>query len=188
MIDNCHAHPDVPALDCVELIFLSLNTTSLTQPMDQGVIRSLQAKYCSIPVKKQIDALEKGNQLPKFSILTALPLLTKAWNSIPDRTFTNCFKKSGILEKPMEMVLNVEDDPFHSLDVEEDVMERLKDFEIMKEKFHENYGMTAEELVDIGFEIIVTSTSSDAHIIAEVSGHADIDDEEESNDEEQPTD
>ena len=53
----------------------------------------------------------------------------------------------------------------------------------MKEKFHENYDMTAEELVDIGFEIIVTSTSSDTHIIADVSGHVDIDDEEESNDE-----
>ena len=62
-------------------------------------------------------------------------------------------------------------------------MERLKDLEIMKEKFHENYDMTAEELVDIGFEIIVTSTSSDTHIIADVSGHVDIDDEEESNDE-----
>ena len=38
--------------------------------------------------------------------------------------------------------------------------------------------MTAEELVDIDFEIFVTRTSSDAHIIAEVSGHADIDYEE----------
>ena len=118
IIDNCPAHPDVPALDCVELIFLSLNTTSITQTMDQGVIRSLKAEYCSIPVKRQIDALEKGNQLPKFSILTALALLTKAWNSIPDGIFTNCFKKSGILEKLMEKVLNDEDDPFHSLDVE----------------------------------------------------------------------
>ena len=48
-----------------------------------------------------------------------------------------------------------------SFDVEEDVMESLKDdLEMMKEKFHENYGMTTEELVDIDFEISVTSTSS----------------------------
>ena len=59
---------------------------------------------------------------------------------------------------------------------------------MMKEKFHENYGMTVEELVDIDFEISATSISSDADIIAEASGHLDIDDEEESNDEEQPTD
>ena len=62
----------------------------------------------------------------------------------------------------MEKALNDEDDPFTSLDVEENVMESLKDdLEMMKEKFHENYGMTAEELVHIDFEIPVTSTSSD---------------------------
>ena len=68
-------------------------------------------------------------------------------------------------------------------------MESLKDdFEMMKEKSHENYDMTAEKLVDIDFEIPVTSTSSNADIIAEVSGHINIDDEEESDVEEQPAD
>ena len=47
--------------------------------------------------------------------------------------------------------------------------------------------MTAEELVDNDFEISATSTSSDVEITAEVSGHV-IDDEEESNDKEKPTD
>ena len=78
LIDNCPAHPDVPALDWVELVFLPPNTTLITQPVDQGVIRSLIAKYCSFPVKKQIDALEKGNQLSKCSILTTMPMLMKA--------------------------------------------------------------------------------------------------------------
>ena len=48
--------------------------------------------------------------------------------------------------------------------------------------------IAAEELVDIDFEVSVTSTLPDADIIAEVFGHADVDDEEESDDEEQPTD
>ena len=44
----------------------------------------------------------------------------------------------------MEKVLNDEHDLFASLGVEEDVMASLKDaLEIMEEKFHENYGMTA---------------------------------------------
>ena len=74
-------------------------------------------------------------------------------------TFTNCFKKSGISEKSMEKDLNDMDDPFASLDVEKIVMESLKDdLETMKEKLHENYSMTAEELVDIDFEIFVTDT------------------------------
>ena len=77
----------------------------------------------------------------------------------------------------MEKALNDENAPFASLDVEDDVMENLKDdLEIMKEKFLENY-----------FKISVTSASSYAGIIA-VSGHIDIDDEEESVDEEQTAD
>ena len=81
----------------------------------------------------------------------------------------------------MKKDINDEDDPFASLDGEEDVMESLKDdLEMMKERFHENYGMMAEELVDIDFEISVTSASSDVDIIADVSGHLDIVDEEES--------
>ena len=81
----------------------------------------------------------------------------------------------------MKKDINDEDDPFASLDGEEDVMESLKDdLEMMKERFHENYGMMAEELVDIDFEISVTSTSSDVDIIADVPGHLDIVDEEES--------
>ena len=115
-------------------------------------------------------------------------MLSKAWNSISDGTFTNGFKKSEISEKSMQKALNDEDDPFATLDVEEDVMENLKDdLEMMKEKCNENYGMTAEELVDIDFEISVTSTSSDADV-AEVSGHVDIGDEEEFHDKEQPND
>ena len=117
--------------------------------MNQGVIRPLKAKYRFLAVKKQIDAVEKGNQLPKCSILTAMFMLTKAWNSIPDGKFTNCFKKSGISEKSTEKALNDEGDPFASLDAEEDVMESLRDdLEMMKEKLHENYGMTITVLED----------------------------------------
>ena len=68
-------------------------------------------------------------------------------------------------------------------------MESMKDdLEMMKEKFHEDYGMTSKELVDIDFEISVTSTSSETDIIAEVSKNVDIYNKEKSDDEEQPTD
>ena len=52
IIDNCTAHPHVEYLKWVELIFLPPNTTSHTQPMDQGIIRVLKAKYRSLAVHK----------------------------------------------------------------------------------------------------------------------------------------
>ena len=43
IIDNCPAHPSVSNLTNVQLVFLLPDTTSILQPMDQGVIRSLKA-------------------------------------------------------------------------------------------------------------------------------------------------
>ena len=45
IVDNCPAHPNVNNLKAIELVFVPPNTTSHTQPMDQGVIWSLKSKY-----------------------------------------------------------------------------------------------------------------------------------------------
>ena len=99
IIDNCTAHPHVENLKWVELIFLPPNTTSHTQPIDQGIIRDLKAKYRSLAVRKLILALEKKEPTPKFSILSAMYMLKKAWDAILNQAFTNCFRKLGISEK-----------------------------------------------------------------------------------------
>ena len=39
IVDNCAARPEVSGLKAINLQFLPPNTTSCTQPMDQGVIR-----------------------------------------------------------------------------------------------------------------------------------------------------
>ena len=36
VIDNCPAHPDVENLIAIKFVFLPPNTTTKTQPMDQG--------------------------------------------------------------------------------------------------------------------------------------------------------
>jgi len=50
-LDNATCHPHV-GLSNVRLIFLPPNTTSITQPMDQGVIRTFKAWY-----RKSLNAL-----------------------------------------------------------------------------------------------------------------------------------
>ena len=102
IIDNCRTHPHVEQLNSIELIFLPPNTKSHTQPMDQGIIRALKAKYCSLAVRKLIATLEKKNPVPTISILSAMTMLEKVWNAVSTKTFTNCFKKAGISEKEVE--------------------------------------------------------------------------------------
>ena len=43
LIDNCPAHPSVSDLTNVQLVFLPPNTTSVLQPMNQGVIKAKSA-------------------------------------------------------------------------------------------------------------------------------------------------
>ena len=57
IINNCTAHPHLE-LNSIELIFLPSNTKSYTQPMDQGMIRVLKAKYRSLAVRKHIDHID----------------------------------------------------------------------------------------------------------------------------------
>ena len=45
VIDTCPAHPHMDNLKAIKLYFLPPTTTSKTQPMYQGVILSLKAKY-----------------------------------------------------------------------------------------------------------------------------------------------
>ena len=106
--------------------------------MDQGMIRALKAKHCSLAVRKLILALEKKEPIPKFSILSAMYMLKKAWDAISNQTFTNCFRKLGISEKDAVKTMNDEEDPFKGLednDVEEDPVQALNaDLSILKER------------------------------------------------------
>jgi hypothetical protein len=46
LVDSCTAHTNNSLLKNIKVIFLPLNTTSLIQPCDQGIIRAFKAHYC----------------------------------------------------------------------------------------------------------------------------------------------
>ena len=75
IVDNCAAHPHIEGLKAIQLVFLPPNTTSETQPMDQGVNRSLKAHYRALTVQLFIRAVDKNQPLPKISILSAMNML-----------------------------------------------------------------------------------------------------------------
>ena len=78
IIDNCPAHPIIENLSHVKLVFLPPNTTSVSQPMDQGVIRCLKAHYRKRLVKLILRSLDSNKPLPKVPLSTVLQLLVSA--------------------------------------------------------------------------------------------------------------
>ena len=117
LVDNCPAHPHVDGLQSVTLVFLPPNTTSKTQPMDQGVIRTLKAYYRTQLVQRalrEIDIQSNSStiQMPRISILDAMLMLKVAWRQVKESTITACFCKAGINESATN---SSDDNPFADL-------------------------------------------------------------------------
>lgn len=107
-IDNapCHRLEEGVVLQNVKLQFLPANTTSIIQPLDQGIIRTFKIHYRQQIVRKQLVALEKGLTLSQFgktiNILEALRLIERSWGLVTSTTIQNCFRKAGFLTAEAE--------------------------------------------------------------------------------------
>ena len=116
ILDNCKAHPqEISGLKSVRLSFLPPNTTSVTQPMDQGVIRTMKAYYRTHLVRRIIKEIDEGSSStgPKgVSVLDAMVMVTIAWQQVKDTTVQACFRKAGISTDAQHAVESEADNPF----------------------------------------------------------------------------
>ena len=112
IVDNCPAHLTFEGLNAEGLVILPPNTTSKTQSMKQGVIRSLKTKYRRKIIQSLIKAADMKKTFLETSILDAMQLLQSAWCEVPEATIKNCFRKVAISEKLAEEAINDQDDPF----------------------------------------------------------------------------
>ena len=162
IIDNCPAHPEVQNLKATKLFFLPPNTTSQTQPMDQGVIRSLKASYRKRVVRKTIQSIEKNKSLPKISLLQGMQMLVSAWEAVTVTTVVNCFRKSKISVESQNAAIAEDDNPFKELEEEMDSLRAIQpDLDTDATSFTD---------VDGGVLIAQPDSLSDEDIIANVLG------------------
>ena len=115
IVDNCLAHPQIGGLKAIDMCFLPPNTTSITQPMDQGVIRSLKAKYRSRMIQQIIKAIDAKKSIPKVNVLDAMKMLTICWENVTEETVKKCFAKSHISPQDQTSAQDDLDDPFIEL-------------------------------------------------------------------------
>ena len=82
IVDNsCPAHPQIRGLRSIELVFLPRNTTSKTQPMDQGVIQSFKTHYRKRVILRHMKALDEKKEF-SLDVLKALRLMQQAWDRV----------------------------------------------------------------------------------------------------------
>ena len=86
------------------------NTTSLIQPLDQGIIRSFKAYYRRELVRMQIAAIDAIPPVPlsevakQITVLKAMHMMKRALFMVKPSTIQNCFKKAGfVIESQAEV-------------------------------------------------------------------------------------
>ena len=96
-VDNCTAHRDEAQLvsDCgnIFVCFFPPNVTSLIQPLDQGVLRSMKCLYRNNFMMKLLMSKESPIEFQKsFSIKDAIFSLADAWEQVKQTTLTRAWK------------------------------------------------------------------------------------------------
>ena len=104
LVDNCAAHPQrcLTMFSHVRVSFLPPNTTSVIQPIDQGIIRNLKVMYRKQVIQKIITEID-GRQVQaselskKMTLLDAAHMISRAWKQVTPTTIQNCFRKAGFM-------------------------------------------------------------------------------------------
>ena len=166
-VDNCPAHSMVPGLKSIQLVFLPSNTTSVLQPCDQGIIRSLKTQYKSKVLLKLIESIDKGTEGFAVSLLDAVQMVTSSWKEVAPITIENCFKKAGFVI-PSEVV-----DSEDIMDVDEIEKESNNGDTVIRQawdKIQDSVpGVSFEDFMTTDDDVSSTGVPTDADIIASIT-------------------
>ena len=92
----------------MKLKYLPANTTSILQPLDQGIILAMKRKYRKTLLRYIITQMERSNEkdcsqlLKSINVLKAIYWIKQAWNDVKCNTITKCFKKCRFFDNIVE--------------------------------------------------------------------------------------
>lgn len=98
LIDNAPGHPPDLQHENVQVVFLPKNTTSLLQPLDQGIISTFKALYIKRTFRYIFNQMEDDQSLSvmeawkKFTILDCVKHIGLTYMEIKQSTLNACWK------------------------------------------------------------------------------------------------
>jgi hypothetical protein len=96
-----HIADEATNLTNIELHYFPPNLTSVFQPLDVGIIRSLKAlsrKFEVMSILDNInDSLHASNLVRKLTVLNAMKFIDKSWSMVKVEIIQKCFSKCGFV-------------------------------------------------------------------------------------------
>ena len=93
LVDNCPTHPFIE-MSNVELIFLPPKTTSVTQPMDAGIIKNLKFHYRFILANRRLETADNDTSC-SWDILDAVIAFKRVWIKVTANCYMNASFKAS---------------------------------------------------------------------------------------------
>uniref|UniRef100_A0A3Q1B5X2 DDE-1 domain-containing protein n=1 Tax=Amphiprion ocellaris TaxID=80972 RepID=A0A3Q1B5X2_AMPOC len=99
LLDNAGGHADDLSYDSVQIEFLPPSTTSLIQPLDQGIIRAFKALYTHNTLQQLVDAVDSDQDFSLkdywrgYTIASCLQNIQRAIQEMKPETLNACWKK-----------------------------------------------------------------------------------------------
>nr|XP_034194801.1 jerky protein homolog-like [Osmia lignaria] len=97
LLDNCGGHKVPEELldkDNFKIMYLPPNTTSVIQPMDQGIIAKMKAVYRHKAIRKAITYQGGINEFQKqFTLKDCIQILDESWREVSANNIINSWKK-----------------------------------------------------------------------------------------------
>ncbi|XP_014451818.1 tigger transposable element-derived protein 4 [Alligator mississippiensis] len=178
IVDNCPAHPaSISGLKAVQVVFLPPNTTSHSQPMDSGVIKTFKAHYRRLLMSKILLAMD-AKECFKPDVLMAVQLIKQAWNLVQQSTIASCFCHAGFVKEHHVPPEAANFEALYSSNMNE-LRSQLQSLGIWPST------LTADDYINFDSSLCVAEQCSDEDIVAAVqSKRDDASDDSEVSDEE----
>lgn len=154
-LDNCPAHPKGLSFSNIELEYLPKNTTSVLQPMDQGIIRSFKCHYRKRLIRHVLLQIQESDLIAsnvEIDVMQAMRWSLSAWDSVTKTTVFNCFKKAGF---------KTEDDHFDS-DTETEELQTFSSSLLPEGVSLDDYASVDDELVVTDEVQVITTEESES--------------------------
>ena len=182
LLDNCRAHPPAEKLRSADgritVMYLPPNTTSIIQPLNQGVISSFKRHYRRELVKEIVlSELDVTPFLKQFRLKEMFFVAGRAWETVTAKTIENCWMEGlapAFPKTPDNDETDAETEDFLGFNTDEIAMaeRRLAD----QLNADESVSDLIEEWATIDQLCPVVADKSDEQIVNDAIGETDVED------------